>query len=72
MARICENKNQFLVQELTLILQEKETRLLEDQDVYNMDVWYSWKIEKVVFIDQFLYLFYYLVYVFLNYIYGKF
>lgn len=57
MARICENENQFLVQELTAILQEKESRLLEDQDTYNIDVWYLWKIEKVVFIDQFFYIF---------------
>lgn len=57
MARICGNKKQFLVQELTSILQEKETRLLQDQNIYNMDVCYLWKIEKVVFTDQFLYIF---------------
>lgn len=57
MARICENKNQFLVQELTSILQENETRLLGDQNINNMGVWYFWKIERVVFIDQFLYIF---------------
>lgn len=57
MARISENKSQFLVQELTSILQGKETRLLEDQNIYNMDVWYLWKIERGVFIDQFLHIF---------------